>query len=104
MVSEASFFGTVALSYPPRVRVRATVKLSAALFHDESSITMGRGEGGEGRYESAIAPFFHPIFYRKKFNSSGESSFAKAFNCNDFTASNYGCLNGCSSSACNITS
>ena len=26
---------------PPRVRVRATVKLSAAFFHDESSITIG---------------------------------------------------------------
>ena len=34
---------------PPRVRVRATVKLSAAFFHDESSITIGG-------YESAIAP------------------------------------------------
>ena len=33
----------------PRVRVRATVKLSAAFFHDESSVTMGG-------YESAIAP------------------------------------------------
>ena len=32
---------------PPRVRVRATVKLSAAFFHDESSITKG-GLGGEG--------------------------------------------------------
>ena len=31
----------IALSYPPRVRVRAMVKLSAALFHDESSITKG---------------------------------------------------------------
>ena len=31
---------------PPRfrVRVRATVKLSAAFFHDESSITIGGGE------------------------------------------------------------
>ena len=38
-----------ALSFPPRVRVRATVKLSAAFFHDESSITIGG-------YESAIAP------------------------------------------------
>ena len=28
---------------PPRVRVRATVKLSAAFFHDESSITIGEG-------------------------------------------------------------
>ena len=42
----------MALSYPPRVRVRATVKLSAAFFSDESSITIGGG----GRYESAIAP------------------------------------------------
>ena len=37
------FFGTIALSYPPRVRVRATAKLSAAFFHDESSITIGGG-------------------------------------------------------------
>ena len=28
--------------------------------------------------------------------------FAKAFNYNDFAASNYGCLNGCSSLACTI--
>ena len=48
------FLGAIALSYPPRVRVRATVKLSAAFFHDESSITIGGGGG----YESAIAPFF----------------------------------------------
>ena len=41
--------GAIALSYPPRVRVRATVKLSAVFFHDESSITIGG-------YESAIAP------------------------------------------------
>ena len=33
--------GAIALSYPPTVRVRATVKLSAAFFHDESSITKG---------------------------------------------------------------
>ena len=33
--------GAIALSYPPRVRVRATVKLSAMFFHDESSITIG---------------------------------------------------------------
>ena len=43
---------TIALWYPRRVRVRATVKLSAAFFHDESSMTI-RGEGG---YKSAIAP------------------------------------------------
>ena len=49
--------GAIALSYPPRVRVRATVKLSAAFFHDESSITIGGGGGGGGGgYESAIAP------------------------------------------------
>ena len=38
---------------PPlgRLRVRATVKLPAVFFHDESSITIGRGG-----YESAIAP------------------------------------------------
>ena len=39
---------------PLRVRVRATVKLSAVFFHDESSITIGGGGGGG--YESAIAP------------------------------------------------
>ena len=43
-------FGAIALSYPPRVRVRATVKLSAAFFPDESSITIG--------CESATAPRF----------------------------------------------
>ena len=45
--------GAIALSYPPRVWVRATVKLSVAFFHDESSITIGGRGGG---YESAIAP------------------------------------------------
>ena len=30
---------SIALSYPPRVTVRATVKLSVAFFHDGSSIT-----------------------------------------------------------------
>ena len=35
---EPTFLGTIALVYPPRVRVRATVKLSATFFHDESSI------------------------------------------------------------------
>ena len=44
----------IALLYPPRVRVRATVKLSAAFFNDESSITIGGGGG-----KSAIAPFGH---------------------------------------------
>ena len=44
--------GAIALSYPPRVRVRATAKLSAAFFHDESSITIGGG------YESAIVLLF----------------------------------------------
>ena len=45
--------GAIALSYSPRVRVRAAVKLSAAFFNDESSVTIG---GGGGEYESAIAP------------------------------------------------
>ena len=49
-ISYWSKIGAIALSYPPRVRVRATAKLSAAFFHDESSITVG----GWG-YESAIA-------------------------------------------------
>ena len=42
-------FDSIALSYPPRVRVKATVKLSATFFHEESSIT-------KGDYDSAIAP------------------------------------------------
>ena len=52
-------WGAIALSHPPpappRVRVRTTVKLSAAFFHDESSITIGGAGGGD---ESAIAPNF----------------------------------------------
>ena len=40
-----NIFGAIALSYPPRVRVRAMVRLSAAFFHDESSITIGGGGG-----------------------------------------------------------
>ena len=36
-------YGAIALSYLPRVRVRATVKLSAAFYHDESSTTIGGG-------------------------------------------------------------
>ena len=39
-----------ALSYPPRIRFRAMVKLSAVFFYDESSMTKGRGG-----YESATA-------------------------------------------------
>ena len=37
--------GAIALSYPPppSVRVRATVKLSAAFVHCESSLTIGGG-------------------------------------------------------------
>ena len=45
--------GAIALSYPPRVRVRATAKLSAAFFHDESSITIGGG-GGVRKCNSAF--------------------------------------------------
>ena len=34
---------------PPRVRVRVTVKLPVAFFHDELSITIGAGdEAGDG--------------------------------------------------------
>ena len=67
--------GAIALSYPPRVRVRATVKHSAAFFPDESSITKrGGGEGEGGGYESAIAPqsvcnaFFCAFFIYHMFN------------------------------------
>ena len=52
-------FGAIELSYPPRVRVRATVKLSATFFHDESSITI------IGKYKRAIAleiPHYFFIF------------------------------------------
>ena len=42
-------FGAIALSCPPSVRVRATVKLSATFFHDESSIT----KGGERKCNNA---------------------------------------------------
>ena len=45
-----TYLDVIAISYPPRVRVRATVKLSAVFFHDESSIT----KWGEGGYKSAI--------------------------------------------------
>ena len=55
-------FGAIALSYPPRVRVGATVKVSAAFFHDESSIAIGGGGGGGGGgNESAIAPLILDI-------------------------------------------
>ena len=36
-----TLMGAVTLSHSPRVRVRATVKLSVAFLHDESSITKG---------------------------------------------------------------
>ena len=51
MARQRRSIGAIAPSYPPRVRVRATVKLSATFFYDESSIT--KRWGG---YESAIAP------------------------------------------------
>ena len=40
-VTKKKWPSAIALSYPPRVRVRATVQLSATFFHDESSITIG---------------------------------------------------------------
>ena len=45
---KVSNFGAIDCTFvpPPRVRVRATVKLSAAFFHDESSITIGGIGGG----------------------------------------------------------
>ena len=46
--------GAIALSYPPRVRVRTTVKHSAAFFHDESSITI------EGVRKCNSAEYFYP--------------------------------------------
>ena len=39
MARQRRSIGAIAPSYPPRVRVRATVKLSATFFYDESSIT-----------------------------------------------------------------
>ena len=53
------FVGAIALLHPVgRVRVRATVKLSAVFLHNESSVvTKAKGsEGRGGGYESAIAP------------------------------------------------
>ena len=44
--SDQGKIGAIALPYPARVRVRAMVKLSAAFFHDESSITIGGWRGG----------------------------------------------------------
>ena len=57
LVYIAACFRCYCTFVPPSIRVRATVKLSAAFFHDESSITIGGGRRG---YESAIAPF-HPL-------------------------------------------
>ena len=49
----------LALLYPPpRVRVRATVKLSALFFHDESSKAIGG-------YKSAIVPMEKQIMFDK---------------------------------------
>ena len=43
MIGSKTFSALLHFRTPPRVRVRATVKLSAAFFHDESSITIGGG-------------------------------------------------------------
>ena len=53
MVAKSEIPGAVALSYPPRVRVRSTAKFSAAFFHDESSIIIG---GGVRKCNSATNP------------------------------------------------
>ena len=64
---------------PPKVRVRATVKLSAAFFHDESSAAKGGGGGGERKYNSAVkgpltrlvnSLFSHDIKYTNSTSSS----------------------------------
>ena len=52
-----SFWGAIALSYLSRVRVRATVKLSAAFFHNESSIAKGRGREGVRKCNSAVSGY-----------------------------------------------
>ena len=57
-VNHTWIIGAIALSYPPRVRVRAKVKLSAAFFNDESSITIGGG------HESATAPDYLSSFLK----------------------------------------
>ena len=50
--------GTIALSYPLGLGLRATVKLSAAFFHDESSKAIGG-------YKSAIVPVEKQIMFDK---------------------------------------
>ena len=62
MKSTTYIVGAIALSYPTRVRVRATIKLPAAFLHDESSITIG---GGVRKCNSALLPWGKQIF--KKF-------------------------------------
>ena len=49
--------GAIALSYPPRVRVRATTKLSATFFNDESSTTIG------GVRKCNSTQFYWKLFY-----------------------------------------
>ena len=69
---------------PPRVRVRATVKLSAAFLHEKGGgVRKGRGGGG---YKSAIAPkipalsVFKSEFKLSKFPSL--SWIVSKYNCN----------------------
>ena len=52
--------------------------------------------GGKNVTRGNNFPINGPILLEKA------HEFAKAFNYNDFTASNYGCSNGCSSLACTI--
>ena len=56
-LSDIEFWVLLHFCTPPRVRVRATVKLSAVFFHYESLITIGGG------YESAIAPNFVTVWW-----------------------------------------
>ena len=62
---------------PPKVRVRATVKLSAAFFHDE--LSAAKGGGGVRKYNSAVKQplsrlvnslFSHDIKYTNSTSSS----------------------------------
>ena len=64
----ATTCGAIALSYSPRVRVRATVKLSAAFFHDESSITIGGG--GVRKCNSALLVTMLPALSKRVYGTT----------------------------------
>ena len=70
MIGSKTFSALLHFRTPPRVRVRAMVKLSAVFFHDESSITIGGG----GEYESAIVPHFQRQKILKKLKKASNIS------------------------------